>query len=327
MVWGLKQGIMGYAQQTLSPSLSAMGPNRYLREKDFFTMLAVALGAHLMVVLVASLMPGEKVKDIPVRSLSFKIGGHDKIAAYGLKTGIGATTIARAPQPQAEAQTPALSEPRAWRATPVAKPAPKPVKAQKVVSVPREQRVVPQENQLTTLEPVEVEAPPKVQPPLPDTSSLTTYSPPAPAIAPEPQRFIRETGMAPPAGQVATNANMGQGIEQGAVGGEGNENVMTPSTAQTVRERYEQQISAWIQQHKIYPSAAAGAEGKVVMRMRIDRTGYVRYYALEQSSGNAALDAAAIDMIRRANPVPAVPADYPAGDLLEFLIPVNFRLQ
>jgi len=28
--------------------------------------------------------------------------------------------------------------------------------------------------------------------------------------------------------------------------------------------------------------------------------------------------------VRRANPVPAVPADYPAGNLIEFLFPVNF---
>ena len=29
----------------------------------------------------------------------------------------------------------------------------------------------------------------------------------------------------------------------------------------------------------------------------------------------------------RANPVPAVPNDYPRGDLMEFLIPVSFHLQ
>jgi hypothetical protein len=30
-------------------------------------------------------------------------------------------------------------------------------------------------------------------------------------------------------------------------------------------------------------------------------------------------------MIRRANPVPAIPADYPAGNLIEFLIPITFE--
>jgi protein TonB len=62
-----------------------------------------------------------------------------------------------------------------------------------------------------------------------------------------------------------------------------------------------------------------------VMRVRIDRGGAVRYAALEESSGIDILDAAAIDMIRRANPMPAAPANYPTGDLIEFLIPITFR--
>lgn len=93
--------------------------------------------------------------------------------------------------------------------------------------------------------------------------------------------------------------------------------------------RYEQTISLWVQKFKLYPEEARkqGMEGETVVRVRIDRQGNVRHYILERSTGHSELDRAAIDMIRRANPVPAVPADYPAGELLEFLIPVNFRLQ
>lgn len=93
--------------------------------------------------------------------------------------------------------------------------------------------------------------------------------------------------------------------------------------------RYEQMISLWIQKFKLYPEEArkGGMEGETVIRVRIDRHGNIRHYMLERSTGYSALDRAAIDMIRRSNPVPAVPADYPAGELLEFLIPVNFRLQ
>ncbi len=97
-----------------------------------------------------------------------------------------------------------------------------------------------------------------------------------------------------------------------------------------VLARYEQQISLWIQKFKQYPDDAkkAGMQGETTVRIRIDRRGNVKYYALERSTGHAALDRAAVDMIRRANPVPAAPADYPAGgDVLEFLIPVNFQLQ
>jgi protein TonB len=99
----------------------------------------------------------------------------------------------------------------------------------------------------------------------------------------------------------------------------------TGESPQVIRERYEQQISTWVGRHTIYPPDARGREGRAVVRMRIDRTGYVRYYAIEQSSGIAAIDAAAIDMVRRANPMPSVPDNYPSGSLIEFLIPITFR--
>lgn len=342
----LQKGMMGIGQMSLAPSLAALGPNRYLREKDFFTMLACAFIAHLIVIVIMGILPKDKVTDIPVRALSFKIGGQDRIAAFGLPVGIGTTVAAPKPTPA----PPPVQQPKTevWRATPKEKvtvpaplkpipfmSAPKPIErtqptpVKTVPMVPPEQRQMPQENRadplpaiapvpsrLTTPPPVIVPAPVQAMASaLPSTEILTQVA--APAIAPQPQRFVREVGAAP---------NTGLGAADGSTGGQGVETTMTPTTMQAIRERYEQQISSWIQQHKIYPSGAAGAEGRVVARMRIDRSGYVRYYAIEQSSGNNVLDAAAIDMIRRANPVPAVPANYPAGSLIEFLIPITFRV-
>ena len=103
-------------------------------------------------------------------------------------------------------------------------------------------------------------------------------------------------------------------------------NASAAENAQAARARYEMEISGWIQKHKLYPPDANGAEGRAVVRMRIDRSGNVRYYGIEEASGNAVLDAAAIDMIRRANPMPVVPSDYPAGSLVEFLIPISFKV-
>jgi TonB family protein len=95
-----------------------------------------------------------------------------------------------------------------------------------------------------------------------------------------------------------------------------------------IMSRYTQLISLWIQKFKVYPEEARlqGYKGATVVRMRIDRRGNIVYYALERSTGIELLDKAAIDMIRRANPVPAVPNDYPEGETFEFLIPVNFSL-
>lgn len=93
-----------------------------------------------------------------------------------------------------------------------------------------------------------------------------------------------------------------------------------------VMSRYTQMISLWIQKFRITPPEAKLQNRKVtvVVRLRIDRRGTIRYYALEQPSGIEAVDRAALDMIRRANPVPAVPDDYPPGDAFEFLVPINF---
>jgi protein TonB len=137
-------------------------------------------------------------------------------------------------------------------------------------------------------------------------------------MAPSPQQYVREVGAAP--------ANPVQAaIPSATAGGTASQEGTISPEVRAIRDRYEQQISAWIQQHKYYPAAASGREGRAIIRMRIDRSGYVRYYAIEQSAGVQALDTAAVDMIRRANPVPAVPANYPAGNLVEFLIPITFK--
>lgn len=95
-----------------------------------------------------------------------------------------------------------------------------------------------------------------------------------------------------------------------------------------IKTRYEQTISLWIQKFKLYPDSARSGEmqGSTVVRIRIDRRGNIRYSALEVSTGYEELDRAALDMVRRANPVPSVPDSYPEGEMFEFLIPVNFKL-
>lgn len=92
--------------------------------------------------------------------------------------------------------------------------------------------------------------------------------------------------------------------------------------------RYEQLISLWIKKFQTYPAEAhaKSIEGETVIRIRIDRRGNIRYYALDHTTGSELLDRAALDMVLRANPVPPVPADYPPGESIEFKVPVRFRL-
>lgn len=276
----LPQGILGRARASFAPSSLAIGPNTYLTERDFIKMLGAALVVHAVIFTVAALMPHEQVTNIPVRALSFKLGDHDRVAAYVAKPVIAAEPT---PAPIAVQVTQTLPKPAVERQS---APESLPVKRPKIYKI--------------------------TDPELPQ---------PAPAIAPNPQQYVREVG-APSQQSVAAAL---AGAADGASGGYGAETTMKQQAAEVIRARYEQEISAWIQRHKFYPVDAGGREGRAVVRMRIDRSGVLRYYAIEQSSGLAALDASALDMIRRANPMPAVPASYPAGNLVEFLIPITFK--
>lgn len=280
MNWGLTQGIWGRTRESLAPSASAIGPNTYLTARDFSVMLGIAFVVHVLVFVVAALVPNTKVTDIPVRALSFKLGDENRITASSAPAPV--PTMA---DPVAAPVIQAVSA-DSWQATPNV---PAPVVPAPLIAKPEQKPVV---------KPAPVKAPPALKP--------------AAAIAPTPQQYVREVGAAP-TGPV------------GATMGQENATRVADQQAQAVRARYEQQISAWIQQHKLYPTAAGGREGRVVVRMRIDRAGNVRYFAIEQSAGLAIFDSSALDMIRRANPVPAVPENYPAGNLVEFLIPISFK--
>jgi len=283
--------MLGGNRASLMPLANALGPNQYLSQVDFLKMLGAAFAVHVLVLGIAALIPRDTVVDIPVRALSFKLGDSNQIAAY--RPAVAAPVLAPTAQPIAAPIMQAVSA-DSWRAKPdmvppvvpaPLKPMPKPLP--KPIKQPK---IVKVEQQLQPL--------PTYQP-----------APTTPAIAPTPQQYVREVGGAP----------------DGAIGGQGSETTMTEQTMRAIRSRYEQDISGWIQRHKIYPADASGREGRAIVRVRIDRAGNVRYYAIEQSAGLATLDAAALDMIRRANPVPAVPTNYPAGNLVEFLIPISFK--
>lgn len=78
---------------------------------------------------------------------------------------------------------------------------------------------------------------------------------------------------------------------------------------------------------KRYPSAARvnRVQGVVHVRFRVNRAGAVLFAALQRSSGNAMLDRAALETVRRAAPLPKIPDDRP--DELEVTVPIEFYLR
>jgi periplasmic protein TonB len=87
-------------------------------------------------------------------------------------------------------------------------------------------------------------------------------------------------------------------------------------------------LLAALDRHKEYPAAARWrrAEGIALLHFSLRRDGSVASWRLERSTGQADLDAAVEQMIRRASPLPAPPEDLP-GDPVELVVPVRFSLR
>jgi protein TonB len=78
---------------------------------------------------------------------------------------------------------------------------------------------------------------------------------------------------------------------------------------------------------KVYPTALRKekVEGRVVLRFTIDARGGVIAASIEDSSGHAALDRAAEEMLARAAPLPAIPASMGKSSLT-LSVPVEYSL-
>jgi len=90
---------------------------------------------------------------------------------------------------------------------------------------------------------------------------------------------------------------------------------------------YINRITSWLGNHKYYPQAARsrGAEGTVRLHIVIGRDGSVINVGIARSSGNPALDQAAMDMVKRSEPLPAM-TETMLRTRLEIILPVNYTL-
>ncbi len=97
-----------------------------------------------------------------------------------------------------------------------------------------------------------------------------------------------------------------------------------PRAASNAVATWEGQVLAALERKRRYPPAAQllRQQGVAHVRFRMDRGGKVLWTRLERSSGFAELDRAAVETPKRAQPLPAIPADRP--DQLELVVPVEF---
>lgn len=100
------------------------------------------------------------------------------------------------------------------------------------------------------------------------------------------------------------------------------------SEAQVLPTGWQRAIMAHLGRHKRYPLEARQkhVEGEVLLRFTMDRTGKIRSASLSKPSGAPILDAEALAMLVRAQPLPALPTQV-HGDQVELVVPINYRLK
>lgn len=83
-----------------------------------------------------------------------------------------------------------------------------------------------------------------------------------------------------------------------------------------------------LERHKRYPGEAQRSrhEGVTYVRFTMSRDGRVLAARIERPSGFASLDQEGIDLLQRAQPLPALPQDQP-GESLELVVPIQFFLK
>lgn len=120
------------------------------------------------------------------------------------------------------------------------------------------------------------------------------------------------------AGRAGSKAAPGTGDGPGAEGGG------SPGE----RADFLAQLQAWLERHKEYPRRAQRRrqEGTALLYFVMSQDGRVLDFRIEESSGHEALDREVQAMIRRAQPLPAIPASM-RQSRLELVVPIVFSLR
>jgi periplasmic protein TonB len=100
----------------------------------------------------------------------------------------------------------------------------------------------------------------------------------------------------------------------------------TGESLRRVRATWQKELAAHLDKYKRYPADRSRQSAEIVIRLVLDRTGHVVSSSVAKSAGDSAFDDAALDMMRRADPVPP-PPPLVADEGLSFSMPVIFRVK
>lgn len=118
---------------------------------------------------------------------------------------------------------------------------------------------------------------------------------------------------APPVNTVEQAAQVASGTGGGATAGAAAQPTdsvsQSPASVTSAAQQWAAAIKGQIERAKRYPSNAGGASGSAVVVLTVGNDGRLVGVSVSASSGNRALDRAAVDAVRRAGQFPAAPTD------------------
>lgn len=97
-------------------------------------------------------------------------------------------------------------------------------------------------------------------------------------------------------------------------------------SAERIRGTWQKELVAHFDRHKRYPGDRSQQPAEIMVRFSMDRMGHILSSEIVKSSGDASFDAAALNMLKRSDPVPPPPA-LVADEGLTFSLPVIFRVK
>jgi TonB family protein len=101
----------------------------------------------------------------------------------------------------------------------------------------------------------------------------------------------------------------------------------SPGTGDSVvrqRVTWQKELGAHFNKFKRYPAERTMQSAEVIVNFVLDRVGHLLSARVVKGSGDAAFDEAALEMLRRSDPLPRPPSAIPDADL-SVTVPVDFR--
>lgn len=100
----------------------------------------------------------------------------------------------------------------------------------------------------------------------------------------------------------------------------------TGESRRRIRVTWQKELLVHLDKHLRYPADRDQKAAQVMLSLNLDKMGRVVAVEVIKSSGDDAFDTAALEMVRRANPMPA-PPPLVAEEGLKFSLPVTFRVK